>query len=102
MSGRPQPSPNKARESVPLVGGLGTVCLCAKLLQPCLTLCDPVDSGVQALLSMGSSRQEHWSGSPFPSPGDLSNLGIEFTSPMAPALPANSLLLNHWGSPLIQ
>ena len=28
----------------------------------------------QATLPMGSSRQEHWSGLPFPSPGDLPNI----------------------------
>ena len=38
----------------------------------------------QASLSMGFSRQEYWSGSPFPSPGDLSDLG-------SPALQADSL-----------
>ena len=31
--------------------------------------------------SMGFSRQEYWSGLPFPSPGDLPNLGIEPRSP---------------------
>ena len=31
----------------------------------------------QALLSMGFSRQEYWSGLPFPSPGDLPDPGIE-------------------------
>ena len=31
----------------------------------------------QALPSMGFSRQEYWSGLPFPSPGDLPNPGIE-------------------------
>jgi len=33
---------------------------------------------------MGFSRQEYWSGLPFPSPGDLPNPGIE---PASPALP---------------
>ena len=37
----------------------------------------------QAPLSMGFSWQEHWSGLPFPSPGDLPNLGIEPTSLMS-------------------
>ena len=31
----------------------------------------------QALLAMGFSRQEYWSGLPFPSPGDLPGLGVE-------------------------
>ena len=35
----------------------------------------------QAPLSMGFSRQEYWSGLPFPSPGDLPNPGIEHGSP---------------------
>ena len=43
----------------------------------------------QAPLSMGFSRQEHWSGLPFPSPGDLPNPRIE---PRYPALQADSLL----------
>ena len=35
----------------------------------------------QASLSMGFSRQEYWSGLPFPSPGDLPDPGIEPGSP---------------------
>jgi len=35
----------------------------------------------QAPPSMGFSRQEYWSGLPFPSPGDLSDPGIELRSP---------------------
>ena len=37
----------------------------------------------QAPLSMGFSRQEYWSGLPFPSPGDLPNPGIEPMSLMS-------------------
>ena len=37
---------------------------------------------------MGFSRQEYWSGLPFPSPRDLPNLGVE---PRSPALQADSL-----------
>jgi len=40
----------------------------AKLLQSCLTLCNPIDAAHQAHLSPGFSRQEHWSGLPVPSP----------------------------------
>ena len=36
---------------------------------------------IQAPLSMGFSRQEYWTGLPFPFPGDLPDLGIELTSP---------------------
>ena len=39
----------------------------AKSPQSCLTLCDPIDSSHQAPPSLGFSRQEHWSGLPFPS-----------------------------------
>ena len=53
----------------------------------------------QAPLSMGFSRQESWSGLPRPPPGDLPNPGIEPTSPMSPALQADSLRLSHRGSP---
>ena len=50
----------------------------------------------QAPLSMGFSMQEHWSGLPCPSPGDLLDPGIE---PVSPASQADSLLLSHWGNP---
>ena len=40
----------------------------AKSLQSCPTLCDPTDGSHQAPPSLGFSRQEHWSGLPFPSP----------------------------------
>ena len=40
----------------------------AKSLQSCLTLCDPTDAAHQAPPSLGFSRQEYWSGLPFPSP----------------------------------
>ena len=53
----------------------------------------------QAPLSVGFSRQEYWSGLPFPSPGDLPNPGIEPESTASPALQMDSLLLSHWGSP---
>ena len=52
----------------------------------------------QAPLAMEFSRQEYWSGQPFPSPGDLTNPGIE---PGCPALEADSLLSEPSGNPLI-
>ena len=40
----------------------------AESLQSCPTLCDPTDSSPPGSPSLGFSRQEHWSGLPFPSP----------------------------------
>ena len=51
--------------------------------QSCPTLCDPMGCSPP-----GFSRQEYWSGLPFPSPGDLPNPGIE---PGSPALKADTL-----------
>ena len=67
----------------------------AQSLQSCLT---PWTVAHQAPLSLGFSRQEYWSVPPCPPPGDLPNPGSE---PTSPALPAESLLLSHQGSPLI-
>ena len=50
----------------------------------------------QAPLSMGFSRQEYWSGLPFPSPGDLPDPGIELWST---ALQADSLPTETSGKP---
>ena len=52
----------------------------------------------QAPLSMGFSRQEHWSGLPCPPPGDLPVPGIEPMSLIPPALEVDSLPLSHQGS----
>ena len=40
----------------------------AKSLQSCWTLCHPIDSSPPGSPSLGFSRQQHWSGLPFPSP----------------------------------
>ena len=50
----------------------------------------------QAPPSMGFSRQEYWSGLPFPSPGDLPDPGIE---PSSPALQADALNSDPPGKP---
>ena len=54
----------------------------------CPTLATPWTVACQALLSMVFSRQEYWSGLPFPSPGDLPDPEIE---PRSPALQAVDL-----------
>ena len=53
-----------------------------------LTLSIPWTVACQAPLSVGFSRQEYWSGLPFPSPGDLLDPGIE---PGFPVLQADDL-----------
>ena len=54
------------------------------MLSSCLTLCDPINCGPPvAPLSMEFSRQEYWSGLPFPPAGDLPISGNE---PMSLAL----------------
>ena len=70
---------------------MGCMILCiseSEVAQSCRTLCDPRTVAHQAPPSMGFSRQEYWSGLPFPSPGDLPDPGIE---PRSPALQADAL-----------
>ena len=55
----------------------------------------------QVPLSMGFSRQEYWSGLPFPTPGDLPDPGMEPTSLVSPALAGDSLPLHHLGGPYL-
>ena len=43
----------------------------SEVAQSCLTLSDPTDCSLQAPPSMGSSRQEYWSGVPLPSPKSM-------------------------------
>ena len=45
--------------------------------------CNPMAAAFQVLPSVEFSRQEYWSGLPFPSPGDLPNARIK---PVSPAL----------------
>ena len=61
---------------------------CSLVIKSCPTLGTLRLVAHQASLSMGFSRQESWSGLPFPSPGDLFHPGIE---PKCPALQVDSL-----------
>ena len=65
---------------------------------PSVTLCDPMDCSPPGSSAKGFSRQESWSGSPCPPPGDLPDPGIKPGSPVSPALQTDSLLLSHQGS----
>ena len=53
------------------------VCVCDLVAKSCLTLVTPWTATCQAPLFMGFSRQEYWSGLPFPSPEDLPIPGME-------------------------
>ena len=78
----------------------GGVCLVAK---SCITLVTPWTVACQAPLSIRFSRQEYWSGLPFPSPEDLPDPGVESAYPALaggffttePAGKPNGILLSH-------
>ena len=82
-------------------GPAGVFELLSEAAQSWLTLCDPMDCRLQTSRSMEFSRQKYWSGLPFPPPGELPNPEFKPLSPESPALQADSLLLSHWGSPIM-
>ena len=59
--------------------------------------CSPPGSSVQEFC-----RQEHWSGLPFPTPGNLPDPGIELASPVSPALAGEFFITEPPGKPLKQ
>ena len=69
-----------------------------KLLSRVRLFATPRTVAYQAPPSMGFSRQEYWSGLPFPSPGDLPDPVIELGSP---ALQADALLSEPPGKSII-
>ena len=72
------------------------VCVCLS----CPTLVTPLTVARQAPGTMEFSRQEYWSGLPFPIPGDLPNPGIEPISLESPALAGGSFTTAPPGKPL--
>ena len=73
------------------------VCVCVLVAQSCQLFATPWTGAHQAPLSVEFSRQEYWSGLPFPSPGDLPDPGIK---PISPALQADSLPSEPTGKPI--
>ena len=69
-----------------------------KLLSHVRLFATPWTVAYQVFPSMGFSRQEYWSGLPFPSPGDLPDSGIE---PGSPALEADALTSEPPGKPIM-
>ena len=72
------------------------VVVVVKLLSRVRLFATPWTVAYQAPPSRGFSRQEYWSGLPFPSPGDLPDPGIE---PRSPALEADALTSEPPGKP---
>ena len=66
--------------------------------QLCPTLCNPKDCSPPGS-SVQGSRQEYWSGFPFPPPGDLPDPGIEPTSLVSPALAGRFFTIMPHGKP---
>ena len=71
-------------------------CLKLKLFSHVRLFATPWTVAYQAPPSMGVSRQENWSGLPFPSPGGLPDPGIE---PRSPTLEADALTSEPPGKP---
>jgi len=84
---------------IPLVRGVWRATV--QSFKSCPILCDPMDYyiALQASPLMKFPRQEYQSGLPFPSLGDLPNPGMELTSPMHPALQADSFPIEPLGKP---
>ena len=64
-----------------MLTSIGLLKVKVKSLSHVLLFAAPWTLAYQAPLFMGFSRQEYWSGLPFPSPGDLPNPGIKPGSP---------------------
>ena len=75
------------------------MCTCVLSHSVCPALFDPRTVARQVPLSMGFSRQEHWSGLPRPPPGDLPDPGTEPASLMSLALAGILYHQRHLGSP---
>ena len=79
----------------------------ARSLYSCPALATPWTVASQASLSIGFSRQEHWSGLPCPLPGYLPNPGIDPTSLISPAFTtsatweAGQCLFPSWRYPIL-
>ena len=73
--------------------------VCTKLLSRVQISVTPCTIACQAPLSIGFSRQEHWSGLPFLSPGDLPDPGTQPVSPAPSALADGFFITEPRGKP---
>ena len=82
----------EASVEIPLKTSNKTAMFCSALSRVQLFV-TPWTTALQAPLSLGFSRQEYWSGLPFPTPGGLPDPGTEPASPAPPVLAGG--LFNH-------
>ena len=82
------------KKALHITASLLQACVCVS--HSCLLFATPWTVARQASLSMGFSKQEYWSGLPFPSPEDLPDSEIKLRFP---ALQADSLPFELQGSP---
>ena len=82
---------NQGRELCP--------CMHAKLLQSCPTPCDPMDYSLPSSSVREILQARILEGLPFPSPGNLSDPGIEPTSPISPVLAGGFITTEPPGGP---
>ena len=73
--------------------------MCVYMLSCVQLFVTPWTVAFQTPLFMEISRQEYWSGLPYPFPGDLPDPGIKLVSPESQHWQADSLPLCHLGSP---
>ena len=79
--------------------GYGLTCCRCLALSRVQLFATPQTVAHHGPLSMGFLSQEHWSGLPFPAPGDLPDPGIEPKSPASPSLQVDSLPTEPLGKP---
>ena len=76
----------KRKKELPVVCMCVCVCVCVCMLSRVRLIVTPWIVAHQDPQSMGLSRQEYWSGLPFPPPGDLPHPGFETESLLSPSL----------------
>ena len=81
------PFPSLQRIFILIMNGSWILCVCLlSYFSRVWLFATPRTEACQAPLFVGFSRQEYWSGLPFPPPGELPNSGIKPTSPVTLAL----------------
>ena len=78
---------------------MGLYIACAQLLSCVQLFATLWTVAHQVPLSMDFFRQEYWSGLPYPTPGNFPSSRVEPTSPVTPALQADSLAAGASGEP---